>query len=84
MTSATNLGGEEYAAALASYVLTHPEKPLFAFVHQRITAWLAHVTPEESDKYLMLAAVNYVNCIAHVELPRRRPTRHPCRRRKAT
>lgn len=31
--------------------------------------WLTRIVPEESDKYVMLAIWNLVNCIAFVALP---------------
>jgi len=65
---ADDLHGTLRDTALVDYMATHPEKLLFAYVHGEIVAWLARVQPEESDKYVMLAAINYVNCIAHVSM----------------
>ena len=47
----------------------HREKPLLAFVTQQSVDWLARIEPEETDKYVMMAAANLVECIAYVELP---------------
>jgi hypothetical protein len=56
--------------AMQQYVESHPEKELLAYVFTESVNWLKRVTPEESDKYVMLAAANFVNCIAFVPLPR--------------
>jgi hypothetical protein len=55
--------------AMRAYILKHPEKELLAYVFGSMTQWLQSVVPAESDKYLMLAAINTVNCIAYVGLP---------------
>ncbi len=34
-----------------------------------MTHWLQRVLPEESDKFVIIAALNIVNCIAFVPLP---------------
>jgi hypothetical protein len=51
------------------YINAHPEKPLLAFVIERMAQWLTRIAPEETDKYVMLTAINLVNCIAFVEMP---------------
>ena len=51
------------------YVADHPEKFLIAYVATELTQWLQRVAPEESDKFVMMAAMNMVNCIACVDLP---------------
>ncbi len=51
------------------YLLAHPEKALLEFVCARITQWRACIVSEETDKYIMLAAINLVNCIAFVRIP---------------
>ena len=58
----------------------HPEKPLLAFVTQQSVDWLARIEPEETDKYVMMAAANLVECIAYVELP---AAKKKTRRRRA-
>ena len=52
------------AQALRAYVDAHPEKVLFAYVQAEVNGWLQRVEPEDSDKYVALAAMNFVNCIA--------------------
>lgn len=49
----------------------HSEPALLAYVSTETTRWLASVAPLESDKYVLLSAMNVVNCIAHVPLPKR-------------
>jgi hypothetical protein len=62
-------------AAREQYVADHPEAPLLAFVIQEVRGWLQDLTRQrtesESDKYVMTAAVNLVNCIAAVVRPER-------------
>lgn len=50
--------------AMAQYIEGHPEKELLAFVQLETTRWLQRIVPEESDKYVVLAAMTLVNCIA--------------------
>lgn len=63
-------------AARAQYVASHPEQPLLALVISQCNEWLqdlAHRNAEKaSDKYVMMASVNLVNCIAHSPAQRRR------------
>jgi hypothetical protein len=63
-------------AARAQYVASHPEQPLLALVVSQCTQWLrdlAHRNVEkESDKFVMMASINMVNCIAHAAAKRRR------------
>lgn len=56
--------------AMMQYLESHPEKPLLAYVTDELNKWLAGITPEASDKYVMLAAMNVVNCIAFTTLPK--------------
>jgi len=62
--------------ARAQYVDGHPEQPLLALVMRECTGWLKNVArrgaEKESDKYVMMASVNLVNCIAHSTAKRRR------------
>jgi hypothetical protein len=60
---------ERRAEVMMDYVRSHPEQELLAFVYTEATRWLQRVVPEESDKYVLLAALNFVECIAHVSLP---------------
>jgi hypothetical protein len=62
--------------ARAQYLASHPEQPLLALVVSQSAEWLrdlAHRHAEkESDKFVMMASVNIVNCIAHADAIRRR------------
>jgi hypothetical protein len=64
-------------AAREQYVADHPEQPLLAFVLGEVRPWLQDLTHRgagaESDKYVMMAAINMVNCIAHASARPRRP-----------
>lgn len=55
--------------ALRQYTDGHPEQDLLAFVNDEMAHWLQRVDPEESDKFVLMAALNFVNCIAYVPLP---------------
>jgi hypothetical protein len=55
--------------ATKQYIESHPEPLLFAFVSVELNDWLARVAPEETDKYVVLTAMNLVNCIAFVPIP---------------
>lgn len=59
---------------MRQYVAAHPEKELLAYVHAETANWLGRIVPEETDKYIMLAASNFVNCIAYVPMPAAAPT----------
>lgn len=65
---------------MQQYLAGHPEKDLLAFVNDETSQWLQSVEPEESDKYVVMAAMNFVNCIAHVPLPM--PSRLAASKRK--
>ena len=54
---------------LRQYLNGHPEKELLAFVQVETVNWLQRIVPEESDRYIALAADNIVNCIAFVPMP---------------
>jgi hypothetical protein len=64
------------ASARDQYVAGHPEQPLLAMVLSQCNEWLrdlAHQkTEKDSDKFVMMASMNLVNCIAHAEAQRRR------------
>lgn len=55
-------------AARAQYVAEHPEQPLLALVIAECSQWLRDIAgrqaAQESDKYVMMASINLVNCIA--------------------
>lgn len=67
------------AAARAQYIRAHPEQPLLALITTECNAWLQDLAQrkveKESDKYVMMASVNLVNCIAHSDA--RRAARAP-------
>jgi len=60
-------------AARAQYITDHPEQPLLAFVLDQSNAWLRDLArrraESESDRFVMLASINLVNCIAYADLP---------------
>jgi len=55
-------------AARAQYASQHPEQPLLAFVLSETNQWLSeisrHHAEADSDKFVMMASMNLVNCIA--------------------
>lgn len=57
--------------ARSQYVASHPEQPLLAFVISESNQWLLDLArrnaESESDKYVMMVAVNLANCIAYAE-----------------
>jgi hypothetical protein len=55
--------------ALKQYIESHPEQYLLAFVTKEMKDWLNRIVPEGTDNYVMLAAANFVNCIAFVPMP---------------
>lgn len=56
--------------ARAQYLADHPESSLFTYVVNQCQSWLIELARDgqeaESDKFVMLAAVNIPNCLAHV------------------
>jgi hypothetical protein len=58
-------------AARAQYLDNHPEQPLLAFVLAESNTWLRDLarrqTESKSDKFVMMASINLVNCIAYAE-----------------
>ena len=48
------------------FVANHPEQALLAYVQVETANWLRRVSPEDSDRYVMLAAANMVNCIGYI------------------
>jgi hypothetical protein len=65
----TGSDGTSGGGALKQYVAHHPERELLAFVFGELNNFLKRSNPEETDKYVMLAAITFVNCIAGVALP---------------
>ena len=66
--------GEDLSAslqdlAMRQYIESHPEQYLLAFVTVETKDWLSRILPEETDKFVILAAANLVNCIAFVPMP---------------
>jgi hypothetical protein len=59
-----DLRGSLRDRVLRQYIETHPEKDLLAFVQVETANWLKRVVPNESDKYVVMAAFNFANCIA--------------------
>lgn len=60
--------------SMQQYLASHPEKELLAYVQSESAKWSARIVPEETDKYVMLAALNMVNCLAFVALPESKAT----------
>ncbi|OGB33946.1 MAG: hypothetical protein A3F78_14075 [Burkholderiales bacterium RIFCSPLOWO2_12_FULL_61_40] len=59
-----NLGENLRNPSMRQYVEDHPEKELLAYVQVETMNWLKRIVQEETDKYVILAAWNIVNCIA--------------------
>ncbi len=63
-------------AARAQYIGDHPEPALLALVIHECNAWLLDLArrraEKESDKFVLMASVNLVNCIAYARVERRR------------
>ena len=55
--------------AMKQYLETHPEKPLLAYVTDELNKWLVRIAPEDTDNYVMLVSMNFVNCIAFTPIP---------------
>ena len=55
--------------AMKQYIKSHPEQYLLAFVTAETNDWLSRNATEDTDRYVMLAAFNLVNCIAFVLMP---------------
>jgi hypothetical protein len=55
-------------AARAQYAGQHPEQPLLGFVLSETNQWLREISQRDgeadSDKFVMMASMNLVNCIA--------------------
>ncbi len=69
----------EHLQSLASqqYIEAHDERYLLAYVINECNTWLKSVQAVESDKYVLLALINLVNCIAI------RPTKNTQKKRKS-
>jgi hypothetical protein len=64
-----DLPGRLREHALKQYIKAHPEKEMLAFVQVETANWLQRVVPNESDKYVVVAAFNFVNCIVFAPMP---------------
>ncbi len=64
--------------SMRQYIEDHPEKELLAYIWAETAIWMNRIVPEETDKYVMMAAANFVNCIAFVPIDA--PTSAPCLR----
>jgi hypothetical protein len=62
--------GSAADGAREQYANQHPEQPLLAFVVSETNQWLREIAQRdveaESDKFVMMASMNLVNCIAGV------------------
>ena len=62
--------------ATQQFIDAHPEQPLLAYVLGESTDWLTQIsergTEADSDKYPLMASLNFVNCIAHAQSVTRR------------
>ena len=60
--------GSAADGAREQYASQHPEQPLMAFVVSETNQWLREISERnaeaESDKFVMMASMNLVNCIA--------------------
>lgn len=70
-----DLGESLRNQSMQRYIEGHPEKTLLAYVQVETTNWLNRIVPDETDKYVMLAAWNLVNCIAFVAMKEPQPAR---------
>jgi hypothetical protein len=59
----------EQNSSAQQYIGSYPEQDLFAWVITQSREWLLKADPEESDKYVLQAVVNLVNCLAFVTMP---------------
>ncbi len=71
------LSRELESKAILNYSENHPEQYLIAYVCGEMVNWLKCISSEESDKYVILTAMNIVNCIAHVLMPEPHHHFHP-------
>ena len=72
-----DLGKSLRDQSMRQYIEDHPEKELLAHVQLETANWLNRIAPEETDKYVMMTAANFVNCIAFVPMdaPKSSPSR---------
>ena len=60
---------------IAQFFERHPEQALLGYVQMETAKWLKRIEPEESDRYVMLVAVNIVNCIGYANSTGAQPER---------
>jgi hypothetical protein len=57
-------------------LMGHPEQPLLAYVLGQSNSWLQQIAARgseaESDKHVLMACINFVNCIAYTQAKERR------------
>ena len=77
-TGAAN--GANQSSDPPAYVQTETTLPSDppAYVQTETANWMNRIVPEENDKYVMMAAAIFVNCIAFVPIDAL--TSAPCRR----
>ena len=64
------LSNDLHGQSLQQYIDDHPEKMLFAFVMSELLPWIDQCgLTEDHERYVMLAAITAVNCIATVPMP---------------
>ena len=59
----------EQNSSAQQFIGSYPEQDLFAWVTTQSREWLLKSDPEESDKYVLQAILNLVNCLAFVTMP---------------
>jgi hypothetical protein len=60
---------------IIQFIAGHPVQALLAYVQVETANWLKRVAPEDSERYVLLAAANMVNCIGYThgaDVPRKR------------
>ncbi len=64
-----DLSADLAKVSMKQYIESHPEQLLFAFVTGELNDWIERSGFEKNDRYVMLSAINLVNCIAFVSMP---------------
>jgi hypothetical protein len=54
----------------------HLEQQLLAYVTVETANWLKRIVPEETNRHVMMSAMNFVKCIASVPIPIPTPSAH--------
>ncbi len=62
-----DLDPQQQHELVIQFVAAHPEQVLLAYVQVETANWLRRVHPENSDRFVMLAAANMVNCIGYAQ-----------------